>query len=253
MIERGTLTLDQIVVYPIKSAAGIPLTEVELGTTGPVLDRRWMLVDKDGQFLSQRRIATMALLTPRFEGAALTVEAPGLAPLTISTWQGEGEWIPVRLWRDHLRLPAPSQYYDEWFSTALRETCRLVHLPSSVLRPVEAPFDRDPWRVSLADAYPLLVLGQGSVNSLNQKLPQPVKFDRFRPNFVIGNTQPHEEDNWKKIRVGAVEIAVVKPCARCSTVLVDQTTGERGLEPLRTLAQYRRNAQMFSLLKTLSL
>jgi uncharacterized protein YcbX len=240
MGDRGTPTLDHIVVYPIKSARGTPLTEAELDTTGPVLDRRWMLVDKDGRFLSQRRIAALALITPRFGGGALTVAAPGLAPLAISAWQGEGEWIPVRLWRDHLTLPAPSSDYDEWFSTALRETCRLVHLPSSVLRPVEAPFDRDPWRVSLADAYPLLVLGQGSIDTLNEKLPEPIEFDRFRPNFVIGNIQPHEEDSWKKIRVGDVEIAVVKPCARCSTVLVDQATGERGLEPLRTLAQYRR-------------
>jgi uncharacterized protein YcbX len=205
-----------------------------------------MLVDDDGLFLSQRRLPSMALLSPRFEGNDLVVEAPDMPPLLIPSWSGEGDWISVRLWRDQLQLPHPDLRYSQWFSSFLGQCCRLVHLPPTVVRGVEPPYNSRPWRVSLADGYPLLLVGQGSLDLLNEKLPAPVRMQRFRPNLVIGETIAHEEDCWRRLRIGEVELAVVKPCARCSIVLLDPNTAERGLEPLRTLALYRRQPQRVS-------
>lgn len=237
------MLLSQIFVYPIKSARGIAVSQTLLDVSGPVRDRRWMLVDSEGVFLSQRKLPRMALLRPRFEGTDLVVTAPGMSPLVISEWAGGGEMISVTIWRDRLTLPHPNQVYSNWFSGFLDRACRLVHLPKTVTRPVEPPFDEPGWRVSLADGYPLLVLTQASLDFLNQKLTSPVSVERFRPNLVISGTTPHEEDRWQRLRIDSVQLAIVKPCARCSIVLVDPEKAAVGIEPLRTLAQYRRRAQ----------
>ncbi len=232
--------LSQIFIYPIKSARGTAVAETQLDISGPVRDRRWMLVDEDGVFLSQRKVPRMALISPSFEEVDLVVTAPGMSPLRISEWSGEGEWISVRIWRDHLTLPHPNQAYSAWFSAFLGQSCRLVYLPDSVARPVEPPFDQPEWRVSLADGYPLLVLTQASLDLLNEKLISPLGVERFRPNLVISGTAPHDEDNWRRLQIGSVQLAIVKPCARCSMVLVDPNTGSLGIEPLKTLATYRK-------------
>jgi uncharacterized protein YcbX len=237
------MVLSQIFVYPIKSARGIAVSEAPVDVSGPLQDRRWMLVDNDGLFLSQRRLPRMALISPHFEGGNLIVAAPNMPSLKIRSWSGEGNWIPVRLWRDHLQLPHPNPEYSEWFSSYLGQPCRLVYLPPTVVRPVEPPFDNSDWRVSLADGYPLLLVTQASLDLLNERLPVPVTMERFRPNLVIAGASAHEEDQWRRLRIGQAELAVVKPCARCSIVLVNPDTGERGIEPLQTLARYRRSPQ----------
>ncbi|MBV8708523.1 MAG: MOSC domain-containing protein [Acidobacteriaceae bacterium] len=234
------MVLSQIFVYPIKSARGVAVHEAAVDSSGPLQDRRWMLVDSNGSFLSQRRLPKMALLSPRFSGDDLVVEAPDMPPLVILRWSGEGDWVPVRIWHDQLQLPHPSPRYSEWFSTYLRQSCRLVYLPPTVIRRVEPPYDREEWCVSLADGYPLLLLTQASLDLLNEHLTVPVSIERFRPNLVIAGAAAHEEDQWLRLRAGGVQMAVVKPCARCSIVLVDPNTGERGIEPLQTLARYRR-------------
>jgi uncharacterized protein len=237
------MVLSQIFIYPIKSARGIAVNETPVDISGPLQDRRWMLVDSEGLFLSQRRLPKMTLLSPRFEGNDLVVEAPDMPPLVIRRWSGEGDWIPVRLWQDQLQLPHPNRSYSEWFSSYLGQTCRLVHLPPTVVRGVEPPYDNPNWRVSLADGYPLLLVTQASLDLLNERLPAPVTMERFRPNLVITGAAAHEEDGWPYLRIGNVEMAIVKPCARCSIVLVDPNTGGRSLEPLQTLARYRRKPQ----------
>jgi uncharacterized protein YcbX len=232
--------LSRIFVYPIKSARGIAVTETDLDTSGPVHDRRWMLVDEEGVFLSQRKLPRMTLIESRFEGADLVVTAPGMSPLVLTApSNAAGELIPVTIWRDRLKLPCPNMVYNDWFSTFLERSCRLVYLPHNIVRRVEPPFDAPEWRVSLADGYPLLVVTEASLTKLNEQLTSPVGIERFRPNLVISETSPHEEDEWRRIQIGSVQLAVVKPCARCSIVLVDPSTGAVGIEPLRTLARYR--------------
>lgn len=232
--------LSQIFIYPIKSAKGMPVPETQVDNSGPLQDRRWMLVDEHGLFLSQRELPRIVLIEPRFEGPDLVVTAPGMSPLVIRRWSGEGDWIPVQIWRDHLKLPHPDPSYSEWFSSFLGRPCRLVHLPDEVIRPIEPPFDSPKWRVSLADAYPLLILTEASLDLLNTKLTSPIGMERFRPSLVIAGATPHAEDTWTHLQIGSVRLAIVKPCARCSTVLVDPATAKTDIEPLRTLAQYRR-------------
>lgn len=232
--------LSQIFVYPIKSIRGIEVDQIRVGLSGPLRDRRWMLVDDNGVALTQRTRPRMALMVPRFDRDDLVVEAPGMRPLRIEDWRGEGEWIPVRIWDDDLQLPHVNLEYSDWFSDFLEQRCRLVHLPDTVVRPVEAPFDAQPWRVSLADSFPLLVIGQASLDQLNQRLPEAVSMARFRPSLVIAGSSAHEEDSWRELQVGDVEIMIAKPCVRCAIPLIDPLTAETGVEPVRTLATYRR-------------
>ena len=211
-----------------------------MGVSGPVRDRRWMLVDEDGLFLTQRTQPRMALIAPRFAGEDLIVEAPNMPTLRIRSWSGEGEWFRARVWRNELRLPHPDPRYSEWFTSFLGQSCRLLHQPDSVVRPVEAPYDGPPWRVSLSDGFPLLLVSQASLDLLNQKLEVPITIERFRPNLVIAGSSAHAEDEWRRLRIGEVELAVVKPCVRCAIPLVDPVTAEAGVEPLQTLARYGR-------------
>lgn len=213
---------------------------MSLETAGPARDRRWMLVDDAGVALTQRTQPRMVLLTPRFDGEELIVEAPQKQALRIRHWTGEGERVPVRIWNDELRLPHPDPCYSEWFSSFLGQSCRLVHLPDSILRPVEAPFNEAPWRVSLADSFPVLVITQASLDLLNSKLREPITMSRFRPNVVVEGTEPHAEDGWRRVRMGGMDWATGKLCVRCAIPQVNPETGETGLEPLQTLAQYRR-------------
>ncbi|MFL6446573.1 MAG: MOSC domain-containing protein [Bryobacteraceae bacterium] len=243
----NVMWLSRIFIYPIKSLRGIAVSESQVDTSGPLQDRRWMLVDEQGVFLSQRKLPRMVLIQPHFDGSDLVVTATGTSPLLIRKWSGKGEWIPVQIWRDSLKLPHPDQSYDEWFSSFLGQPCRLLYLPNDVVRKVEPPFDDSKWRVSLADGYPLLVLAQASLDLLNARLSSRISVEHFRPNLVLADTAAHAEDGLNDIRIGSVELTMVKPCARCSVVLVDPTTAKVGVEPLRTLEAYRRmsNGVMF--------
>ena len=235
------MLLSQIYIYPIKSARGIAVNEVSVQTRGPAHDRSWMLVDDAGLFLSQRRAGRMAWITPRFEGDDLLVEAPGMPPLHVRPWRGEGDWVEAQIWDSHLRLPHPDSRYDAWFSAFLGQSCRLVYLPQEVVRPVEPPFDGAGSTVSLSDGFPLLVISEASLHLLNDQMATPVDMNRFRPNLVISGCAAHAEDNWKRLRISSVELAIVKPCARCSVVLIDQETCVSDVEPLKTLSTYRRS------------
>jgi uncharacterized protein len=147
--------------------------------------------------------------------------------------------VQVTLWNDQMRVPAPVPEADAWMSEVLGAPVRLVFQPDSVVRPAD-PRHAPGAEVSFADGYPVLVVGQASLDELNRRLDAPVPMDRFRPNVVVdGNLRAHAEDRWRRFRLGDVPCAGVKLCARCAVTTVDTVTAERGKEPLRTLATYR--------------
>ncbi|HBL54839.1 MAG TPA: hypothetical protein DDZ36_02830 [Deltaproteobacteria bacterium] len=116
-------------------------------------------------------------------------------------------------------------------------------MPDHSNRPVDPDFAVGEYQAAFSDAYPLLLISEASLNDLNNRLPEPVAMKRFRPNLVVNNTKPYEEDSWKKIIIGECEFQVVKPCSRCILTTVDPETGEfSGKEPLRTLATYRKQS-----------
>lgn len=234
-------TIQDIFIYPIKSLGGIRLTEAKVEERGFQFDRRWMLVDPQGVFLTQRIYSQMALLQVELGDTGLIVfdkrnpEDKLQIPYNLISDQE----IKVEIWDDRVIANIVDPRLDTWFSEKLDMTCHLVKMPESTHRKVNTKYAVNDESVSFADGMPYLILGQESLNDLNSRLENPVPMDRFRPNIVFSGGHPYAEDSWKKIRIGAVEFQVVKPCARCVLTTIDQETGFQGKEPLKTLAGYR--------------
>ncbi|MDN3353109.1 MOSC N-terminal beta barrel domain-containing protein [Actinomadura sp. DC4] len=220
-------------VYPLKSAGGTRLMSAEVTPTGFRHDREFMLVRPDGARLSQREVPRMALLRPSYDGGTLVVDAPGaVAPLV---HEGRTEGTPREV-----RLPAGTclglDQGDEaagWFGALLDVDCRLMRFTG------RRETARGGGTLTFADGYPLLVISAESLEDLNARLKSPLPMDRFRPNIVIEGLGPYGEDSVDLLRIGDMEIELVKPCGRCVITTTDQNSAVRGREPLRTLATYR--------------
>lgn len=238
------ITLAELYVYPIKSAAGIPLNHARLDARGIVHDRRWMLVDENGKFMSQRRHPKMALITPSFSDGNLVVEAPGMPPLDLppgETFVDRAEnRVEVRVWSDDVRAAPAGREADGWFGAFLGVPCRLVYMPEDAQRRVDPAYSTGRDRVGFADGFPFLLVSGASLRDLGDRLGREVPVNRFRPNLVVEGCAAFEEDRWRNLRVGSIDFRVAKPCSRCSIVMTKQETGERDREVLRTLAGYRR-------------
>jgi uncharacterized protein YcbX len=236
-----SFTIQDIFIYPIKSLGGIRLTEAKVEERGFQFDRRWMLVDQKGVFLTQRTQTQMALLQVELGETGLIVfdKRNPEDTLQIPYNQISDQEIEVEIWDDRVLATIVDPVLDTWFSEKLGMPCHLVIMPESTQRKVSPKYAVNDESVSFADGMPYLILGQESLNDLNSRLEKPVTMDRFRPNIVFSGGQSYVEDSWKKIRIGAVEFQVVKPCARCVLTTIDQETGLQGKEPLKTLAGYR--------------
>ena len=227
-------------VYPIKSARGIALEAWPVDELGLRYDRRWMVVDERGQFITQRHDPRLALVVPAIRDGMLEVEAPGMPPLALPLEPKASIMTRVRVWKDTLDAAWLGERPAEWFSRFLQRSCSLVHLPAQAHRPVDPTYAPPGATVSFADAFPFLIISEESLADLNRRLAEPLPMNRFRPNLVVaGAGYPFAEDRWERIRIGAITLRLVKPCSRCVVTTTDQTTAERAEEPLRTLARYR--------------
>lgn len=231
--------LSEIWIYPVKSLGGIRVRSAKVCEKGLYADRRWMLVDDQGKFLTQRAYPKMALFKLRQSGEGFEVMF-GADMIRLPEPPTTGETMPATIWNDTVQvLQAPSSFHP-WFSERLGMACRLVHFPESHARVVDPMYRLNNENVSLADGYPILIIGQSSLDDLNNRLAAPVPMNRFRPNFVFTGGAPYEEDGWRNFRVAGTKFVGVKTCARCVLTTVDQDTGIAGREPLLTLSKYRR-------------
>ena len=233
--------LSEIYVYPIKSLGGIRLTEAKLTERGLAYDRRWMLVDEQS-FLTQRKLPRMAQLQVTLQSNCLEVRAPGgPSPLTVPLdFEAMRTQRTVPIWDDTVRAQSVGEEADAWFSEVLRHPCSLVYMPNNSERIAIGRVSGRPQAVSFADGYPVLLIGQASLDDLNTRLTNPVPMNRFRPNLVFTGGEPYEEDDWHAFTIGEVQAWAEKPCARCTVVTIDQQTAELDKEPLATLSKYRR-------------
>jgi uncharacterized protein len=233
-----TLAVASLHIYPVKSLGGFSVSEVRTTDRGFEHDRRWMLIDANGRFISQREAAAMACLhcSPTENGFRIADIRDGDAiGLPWALEQGEPQRASV--WSDEVHVLAAPVEVSAWVADKLGITCALVYMPDDTHRPVDPS-----WAVgitSLSDGFPYLVLSQASLDDLNARMAEPLPMDRFRPSLVIAGGTAFQEDDWKEARIGEARFSLVKPCGRCMITTTDQCTGERGKEPLRTLATYR--------------
>jgi uncharacterized protein len=235
------VTLSGLYVYPIKSCAGISLQSAELSETGLRHDRRWMLVDETGEFMSQRAHPRMALISTHLFAEHLTVAAPGMPDLEIPLQEDSENLIDVRVFGDTNRGVLVGGGADRWFSEFLQFPCQLVHKPDDDLRLVDSSFAQSGDQVGFADGFAFLLISEASLEDLNSRLEEPLPMNRFRPNFVLEGCEPYAEDGWGRLKIGSVPFRVAEACPRCAITTVDQRTGARGKEPLRTLATFRKS------------
>jgi uncharacterized protein len=234
-------TLQQLWIYPIKSLAGISLTEAKLTRRGLAHDRRWMLIDAAGQFLTQRELPGMALLDQSLEAENLVVkhrQKTELGALKLSLQPKPGEWIEVVVWDDTCTAHFVDAAADEWFSQALGFKCRLVYMPESSQRVVDQRYAQTNDITSFSDGFPYLLANLNSLADLNQRLAQAVGIERFRPNLVIDGLEAWSEDGLKSFKLGEAHFHSTKPCARCQVITIDPQTASSGKEPLKTLATF---------------
>lgn len=238
----STLTLSEIFIYPIKSLGGISLSTAQVEERGLQYDRRWMLIDDNGMFMTQRKFADMALLQVALsaDGLVVTHKAKGLPPLVVPYETTSTRSTLVTVWEDICFAFMVSNEANAWFSEALGVSCRLVYMPDNSIRLVDPNYAKHNEKVNFSDGFPYLVIGQESLNDLNNRLENPVPMNRFRPNFVFTGGQPYSEDNWKTVKIGDVLFYGTKLCGRCNVTTIDQDTAQSGQEPLKTLSTYRR-------------
>ncbi|TDK49968.1 MOSC domain-containing protein [Algoriphagus formosus] len=235
------MVVQDIFIYPIKSLGGIRLDQAEVEEKGFKYDRRWMLIDSEGLFVSQRTYPKLALLGVEltFEGLLVYQKKRQYDSILIPYTLAPGEEVSVVVWDDTMKARLLAEQYDQWFSEFLDKEVRLVIMPESTRRAVSPKYAVNAEAVSFADGMPYLLIGQESLEDLNRRLEQPVPMDRFRPNIVFSGGEAFKEDSLQKIQIGEVAFQIVKPCARCVMTTVNQNTAETSKEPLKTLASYR--------------
>ncbi len=234
-----SIRLSELNLYPIKSCKGISVDSWELEPRGLKHDRRWMLVDDQGIFLTQREYPRMTHIAVEINSDHLLVKAPGNSAMKIPFDLPPGDHIPVVVWNDTVEAVSLGHEASDWFSSYMGISCELVAMSDRSIRPVDAKYSQQNDVVSFADGYPLMLISEESLEDLNSRLTTSVSMNRFRPNLVVKGCAPFAEDSWKEIRIGDISFRVAKPCARCTIPTVDPETAIRGQEPIRTLATYR--------------
>lgn len=241
--------ISELYIYPVKSLGGIKINSAELTDRGFKYDRRWMLVDKDNRFLTQREHPLMALLQAEITNEGLKVFRKNnpsdfiIIPFADST----PERVTVSVWDDVCEAIQLSDELSNWFSDAIQLPCKLVYMPNDSLRKVDTRYAVNENDVtSFSDAYPVLIIGEESLQELNSRMINALPMNRFRPNIVIRGCVPFEEDTMRHFKINGIDFYGVKLCARCVLTTINQDTAERNKEPLKTLYTYRaRNNNVY--------
>jgi uncharacterized protein YcbX len=232
--------LTALTIYPIKATRGIPARAWEVDEFGLRYDRRWMVVGPRGRMITQRTHPRLALARSAIEDERLVVRAPGCEPLSLPLHPAPAVGTTVTIWDDSCSALWQGEPAARWFSRLLAAEVGLVYMPDATWRPANPAFAPASVRVSFADAFPFLLVSEESLADLNRRLAVPLPMNRFRPNLVIRGGPPFGEDELGAFTIGEIGFRAVKPCDRCVVTTTDQDTLARGVEPLRTLATFRK-------------
>ncbi len=233
--------ISQLAIYPLKSAAAIPLQQSLVTSLGLEWDRRWLLIDEQGKFVTQRQYAQMALIQVQVIDDMLQVTAPNMAPLLATP--NHPYQISVSIWQDTVVALTVCEQADAWFSQFLGVNVRLVFFPDYSQRVVDTAWAGEGHQTAFSDGFPILVISQASFDDLSQRWSKTVDWRRFRPNIIIaGKFAPYSEDTWQTLKIGELEIDLVKPCSRCVIPSIDPETTLKDSSINNALAEHRRHA-----------
>ncbi len=236
------MQIHSLYIYPVKSLAGIQVDSFDMDDFGPEGDRRWMIVDEERRFVTQRSYPQLARIKARFSGGDVEVDIPGEGVFKLSP---TNETFPVLVWRDWVKARLGECGANDALSRFCGESFRFVYMPDETFRRVDEERVGEYRRVGFADGFPFLITNLSSLDELNTRLERSVTMRRFRPNIVIEGAEPWAEDDWRELQIGARQFRLVKPCSRCIMTTVDPDRGvkDSSVQPLRTLSGYRRTAE----------
>jgi uncharacterized protein YcbX len=228
-----------IYIYPIKSLGGISLQSSSFCSTGLQYDRRWMLVDKTGCFITQREMKQLCLFAVSMNTTHFTVSYLH-QQINIPLALTKGERVMVKVWESEVEAITANAEINNWFSMNLQRPVKLVYMPDTTYRSINPAHVIINEQVGFADGYPVLMIGEASLHLLQSKVSEVIPMDRFRPNIVFNSVQPHEEDLWQYFTINTLTLRGIKPCKRCVVTTINQQNSAMGAEPLKTLSTYRK-------------
>ena len=234
--------ISQLFIYPVKSLGGIAVQSAVVTSRGLQHDRRWMLVDGNNRFLSQRSNPQLALFQLELieEGFRITY-VPNQAIQIIPFIPQTQDVLKVRIWNDECNATKVSDELNAWFSSILNEETHIVYMSDDSIRHVDTKYAGQGHITSFADDYPMLLISEASLDDLNARLAEPIPMNRFRPNMVVAGIEPYMEDQMLHFTAAAIDFYGVKTCARCVMTTIDQQTAQGSVEPLKTMANYRKS------------
>lgn len=235
-----TFTLADIYLYPVKSLAGFKVTDWPVDKNGLKYDRKWMLIDDEGKFLSQRRLSKMALIHTRIDAEYLILSSIGYPDIAVPLAESTGDQIPVTIWKDQCLAHHCNHEVDAWLTKVLEHSCRLVYHPDQATRQVDQAYALISDQTAYSDGFPFLIVSDASLHALNTAMSLNLDMLRFRPNLVVTGCQSYAEDTWRKISINDIGFRLPKPCSRCPVPGIDPETGISSKEPLATLAKLRQ-------------
>ncbi|VAW91456.1 Flavodoxin reductases (ferredoxin-NADPH reductases) family 1 [hydrothermal vent metagenome] len=240
----SAIHISELAIYPVKSFSQISLLKSQVDNFGLTNDRRWMVIDQNGRFITQRQQSRMCLIKvslifTNLQTSAIQLSAPGMLDITVKL-DSTNDVTKVTVWQDQCNALDCGSAIANWLSEFLSVQCRLVYFADEEIRQVDSTFAQKNDRTAFSDGFPILLISQASLDALNSKLDVAIPMKRFRPNLVVSGCNAFEEDKWKLLRIGDMLLRVVKPCSRCVIPSIDTETGERGEEPTKTLLTFRR-------------
>lgn len=234
------IKISELYIYPVKSLGGIKLKYSKLSQFGLKHDRRWMVVDSKGKFISQREVAKMAAIKTEFNNNKLVLMYNN-DKIVVPKADSLNKQIEVTVWDDTFYASKISKNVDNWLSVQLEQDCQLVYMHEQVGRQIDLSFAPLKQYVSFADAFPILVISEESMNDLNNRLNKPVNINRFRANIIAEGCDAFAEDNWGNLTINSIEYLALKKCSRCIMPSINQQTGEKDqVKMLATLNGYRK-------------
>lgn len=241
------LFVSKLNIYPIKSAAGLSLKAMQLNPMGPECDRRWMIVDSNNVFITQRKFSKMCLLNVNLTSQGLELSSEGYSPCSV-TIPEDRHLIESSVWGSDAHGLDCGDHVAQWLSDFLGKSCRLIYMPDDYQRAVDTNYVKDNEKVAFADGFPLLVTSQSSLDDFNSKLSMSnpgleIGMNRFRPNIVISGNDAYAEDEWQIIRIGDIEVSLVKPCSRCIMPSINPASGQKEIAVNQTLQKYRKRGR----------
>jgi len=233
-------TLSSIYIYPVKSLNGIVQQSARVCDRGIENDRRWMLVNESGEYQSLKKVAELARFKVSLKDGNMQIFHPDSSetievPFNID----HGNEMEVKIMDDVCKAKIGSEQFDNWFSVLLDREIHLVYMPEETERMVNPKYAVNEEKVSFANNYPLMMIGQAGLDNLNSLLEEPAEMERLRPNLVFTGGIPFEEDSFQDFDIGDCSFRAVKSCPRCVVINVEPGTGVKGPEPLKTLSSYR--------------